>query len=946
MAVMTTRQKRRLRKSSPVFNDLRMDLMLQYMDTTSGSYTAAVSDAMTFMADTGGVTANNLCYVSGYDSATGVRKLKPADANGTRTYENLWLAIATVTAGNTGSCYKQAVITAANTNAGTVGDPVYLSETPGAWTLTKPSGASNVIQIGTIAVKSETVGVIDVDLGGNERTLAHTHADAANGGTITLADGTVFVGNVSNEAVGVTPTGDVTITNAGVMAIASGVIVNADVKSNAAIDYSKLAAITAGSVIMGNASTVPTVTAISGDVTVGSTGVAAIGSGVIIDADINASAAISYSKLAGMTAGYILMGNASALPTVTVVTGDVLLSSAGVTSIASGVIINADVKSDAAIDYSKLATMTAASILLGNVSNVPTVTAVTGDVTISNAGLTAIASGVIVNDDISGSAAIAASKLATTVSRNIVSDVTADPGAGQAIPVTASANVGLVTAGGLSAPEAARTLADGTFADQTMTVSLKTKGTATADGNATVTAASAFDGAHTTATLATVGDSIMLRTVQSGSTFPWRLVSAIGAALSSFILFFCLMSPASAATPVSAMMGYNADGAVMLSGRFVKYDANGNLSTASASTDAVVGVTDSNANAGKQTTFTPPGMIATVRAGAAWVTRGTLLVSDANGCAIALSTNSTSTQRVCGYALSNGGDSNITMNLTVIVLASYAEQRRVVTGSFQAGSITDGNMTIKDGNIILANSIGGTTFTDGNTFMTAGTIAGSYSIRSTTLTDGNVVIAAGAVGGATSVKGLTVSTIDGNASMSVGTVTGKIITDGNITVGSGVIAGAYALNGATVHTGSIIDGNTNTLVGIPATAASINDPNNTPSIPFVFEADLGAGNTGAVYTVPAGRKVRVVDVVVYKDANTNGDANNTVTVYSHATDPNFAITNAISQAGAAYTRAVPATINAAYADIAAGGKLAVITSNVGISWAGVKVRVWCIWIAP
>lgn len=37
---------------------------------------------------------------------------------------------------------------------------------------------------------------------------------------------------------------------------------------------------------------------VSGDVTIGSTGVAAIGSGVIVNADVNASAAIAYSKLA------------------------------------------------------------------------------------------------------------------------------------------------------------------------------------------------------------------------------------------------------------------------------------------------------------------------------------------------------------------------------------------------------------------------------------------------------------------------------------------------------------------------------------------------------------------------------------------------------------------------------------------------------------------------
>ena len=74
-------------------------------------------------------------------------------------------------------------------------------------------------------------------------------------------------------------------------------------------------------------------------------------------------------------------------------------------------IVNADIASAAAIAYSKLATLTSGNIVLGSSANVATSTAVTGDVTISNAGVTAIATGVIVNADINASAAIAGSKI-------------------------------------------------------------------------------------------------------------------------------------------------------------------------------------------------------------------------------------------------------------------------------------------------------------------------------------------------------------------------------------------------------------------------------------------------------------------------------------------------------------------------------------------------------
>jgi hypothetical protein len=67
--------------------------------------------------------------------------------------------------------------------------------------------------------------------------------------------------------------------------------------------------------------------------------------------------------------------------------------------------------------------LTEGKIWIGNVSNTPTAQTISGDITISNAGVAAIATGVIVNADISASAAIALSKLAPlTASRATVTD--------------------------------------------------------------------------------------------------------------------------------------------------------------------------------------------------------------------------------------------------------------------------------------------------------------------------------------------------------------------------------------------------------------------------------------------------------------------------------------------------------------------------------------------
>lgn len=60
-----------------------------------------------------------------------------------------------------------------------------------------------------------------------------------------LTNGNIFVGNSSNVATGVTPSGDITVTNTGVFGIATGVIVNADISASAAIALSKLTALTA-----------------------------------------------------------------------------------------------------------------------------------------------------------------------------------------------------------------------------------------------------------------------------------------------------------------------------------------------------------------------------------------------------------------------------------------------------------------------------------------------------------------------------------------------------------------------------------------------------------------------------------------------------------------------------------------------------------------------------
>jgi prefoldin subunit 5 len=142
-----------------------------------------------------------------------------------------------------------------------------------------------------------------------------------------------------------TISGDITISG-GTAAIGSGVIVNADINSSAAIADSKLDTIsTAGKVSLsaleidggtdiGAALTTSDLIVvddgaggtnrkaamsrvatyieggISGDITI-SSGTAAIGSGVIVNADVNASAALEFSKMENLTASRALVSDSN-----------------------------------------------------------------------------------------------------------------------------------------------------------------------------------------------------------------------------------------------------------------------------------------------------------------------------------------------------------------------------------------------------------------------------------------------------------------------------------------------------------------------------------------------------------------------------------------------------------------------------------------------------------
>ena len=81
--------------------------------------------------------------------------------------------------------------------------------------------------------------------------------------------------------------------------------------------------------------------------------------------------------------------------------------------LADGTIVNADINAAAGITLTRLEGITAAKIIVGNGSGVAAQVSVTGDISISDSGVVAITANSIVDGDISGSAAITGSKVTT-----------------------------------------------------------------------------------------------------------------------------------------------------------------------------------------------------------------------------------------------------------------------------------------------------------------------------------------------------------------------------------------------------------------------------------------------------------------------------------------------------------------------------------------------------
>ena len=275
------------------------------------------------------------------------------------------------------------------------------------------SASGNALTIGLpndVTIGNNLTVTGDLTVSGDDITMG-TNTDTA----IMVADGTNF-----NPVV---PSGDVTLTNAGVFGIASGVIVNADINSSAAIADSKLATISTADKVSG--------AAIQVDGATDGTAITIADSDKFLIDDGGTTKYVNASQINAYTSAAVALDDIStgdAAATLATSAGDITIDAQGSDtdiilkgtdggvdttfltidgSAAGAASFNSDVTVGALF---KMPDVTSAKILVADGTSYQEV-AVSGDVSIASSGAVTIAASAVENSMLAGS--IADSKLNT-----------------------------------------------------------------------------------------------------------------------------------------------------------------------------------------------------------------------------------------------------------------------------------------------------------------------------------------------------------------------------------------------------------------------------------------------------------------------------------------------------------------------------------------------------
>lgn len=209
--------------------------------------------------------------------------------------------------------YGSAANTATRLAIGSSGLPLTSTGTAPSWAQLGTSGiADSAVTTAKIGAAAVTAAKLAADTAGNGLT------QAAGGALQVNPDGATL--ELSADAVRVKD-GGITLAKLAADSVDASKIVNDTITvneiANDAVTVSKILQGTAGQVLMTNGTPDTVWATLSGDVTVNGSGQTAIAAGAIMDADVNASANIAYSKL--NLAGMLVAGDFGSLAKPTVI---------------------------------------------------------------------------------------------------------------------------------------------------------------------------------------------------------------------------------------------------------------------------------------------------------------------------------------------------------------------------------------------------------------------------------------------------------------------------------------------------------------------------------------------------------------------------------------------------------------------------------------------------
>jgi len=145
-------------------------------------------------------------YISGYNTLNSYIEVSLADNTSASTMPAFGITMEAISAGSTGKVLQQGKMTGLNTDGIAEGTILYIG-TSGDWVTTKPTGTALIQNVGIVLKDNASDGHIHV--GGSGRSN-----DIPN-----IPDGKIWIGNASAVPTAVTPSGDVTISNAGVTTV-------------------------------------------------------------------------------------------------------------------------------------------------------------------------------------------------------------------------------------------------------------------------------------------------------------------------------------------------------------------------------------------------------------------------------------------------------------------------------------------------------------------------------------------------------------------------------------------------------------------------------------------------------------------------------------------------------------------------------------------------------